>query len=212
MLRLLLATATFLSLCLNIKCYSYDEYLFFPQGWFGFKSYASYTPDSFTFKNGILYAIQGSHRIPAGSVEKLSAWTPGYVFKLDDLVLCTYHSPLFSVGTCFDYLKEYEIYDENNQVIGYIKGAWDADNAAHFFFYKEEQEPFAEAVLDLSRSNLRITTADDQTLITAVRYLNMKSYSIDNEYYWKIKKEKGETFNTCFLWPFIAFLSAVWWY
>jgi hypothetical protein len=109
----------------------------------------------------------------------------------------------------------YEIYDESNQLIGFIEGVWETNAAACFCFYKENHEFFAKASLDLSSSKLTISSPDDEVLITGEKTLQASRFPssyFSNKYYWKIKKEKEHPFNASFLWPFIGFLSEVWWH
>jgi hypothetical protein len=199
-----------LAVLLAFKCFSYDEYLFCPQGHFTFGSKPDF--DRFYFEGGIIYGVEkNQQKFPIGSVEKLSERTRAYVFKVGDMVISTHRSSLLSAGTLFDCLKIYEIYDGSNQLIGFIEGVWDTNTAACFFFYKENHELFAKATLDLSSSKLTISSPDDEILITGGKTLRT-SQVFPNKYYWKIKKEKEHPFNICFLWPFIGFLSEVWWH
>ncbi|MCX6991367.1 MAG: hypothetical protein NTX49_09970 [Chlamydiae bacterium] len=201
-----------LAIILTFKCFSYDEYLFYPQGTFTFTNYHL---SGFSFENGIIYGVEKSQqKVHIGTIEKLNEWTRAYIFKVGDTVLSTHRAFLLSSGTVFDCLKVYEIYDERNQLIGFIEGVWDTNAAACFFFYNENHELFAKANLDFSYSNLTISTPDDQILISGKKIINascFSSYYYPNEYYWKIKKESQQPFNAAFFWPFMGFLSEVWW-
>lgn len=202
-----------LAIILTSKCFSYDEYLFYPQGEFTFKhdSSGAYYPSSFFFTGGIIYGVEKSkQKAIIGTVERLSEWIRAYVYKVEDIVLSTHRSFFLSQGTLFDSLKMYEIYDENNQLIGFIEGEWNSDAAACFRFCNEKYEVFAIASLDLSASKLTISTLDGKILITGEKTLNANWFT-KNEYYWKIKKEDEQPFSAYFLWPFVGFLSQVWW-
>lgn len=206
-----------LAVLLTFQCFSYDEYLFYPNGEFTFTSYnhGPYRPTDFSFKNGVIYGIEkNQQKIPIGSVEKLREWTRAYIFKVGDTVVSTHRAFLLSSGTLFDRLKTYNIYDESNQLIGFIEGVLDLNAAACFLFYKENREFIAKATLDLSSSKLIISSADDEVLISGVKTLYISWFEspyTPNKYYWEIKKEKEHPFNACFLWPFLGFLSEVWW-
>jgi hypothetical protein len=204
-----------LVLVLTLKCFAADRYIFLPQGTF---TYSSYGLDGFSLKKGHIYAVEKNQKLSKiGTVENLNEWTTrAYAFKVGDLILSTHRASLLSYGSIFDCLKQYEIYDENNQVIGFIEGSWDSSAAAHFFFYKGDRELFAQAILDPSYSKLTISTPDGQVLITGEKTKNVSDYyswfsSSDEYYYWEFKKEKKELLNELFFWPFIAFLSEVWW-
>lgn len=210
-----------LSIILTVKCFSYDEYHFLPQGKFIYTSHngGPYNLSGLCFEKGIVYGLEKNKQKVIGTIEKLSEWTRAYIFKVGDTVVSTHRAFLLSSGILFNCLKTYEVYDESNQLIGFIEGVWNTDAAAYFLFYNENHELFAQANLDLSSSKLIISTPDDQVLVTGRKILHVSSdyrpWSasgyFSNQYYWIIKKEKEESFNESFLWPFVGFLSEVWW-
>ncbi len=208
----------FFAILLTTSCFSYDTYLFSPQGNFEFTSvnYGPYRLTGFKFTGATIYGIEEERYVHLGTIEKPFAWVRDYALKVGDEVMCAHYSPFFSYGTLLDSLKEYEIRDEENNVIGRIEGFFSTKVAAEFLFYNDQGDPFAKAVLNQSRSELTISTLDGQPLLTCTKILDVDYYyhywstSLKNTYFWTIKKELGASFDTRFLWPFMAFVSEAW--
>jgi hypothetical protein len=197
----------FLMVLVALKGFAHKKvYTFHPEGAFTFISYnysSVYTLSSFSFEKGSIGGVAW------GTVENLNEWTRSYAFKVNDKVQSTHRACLFSSGSLFDRLKTYEVYDENNQLIGSVEGSWDV--AACFFFYKENRELFAKATLDPTFSHLTITAPDGHVLITGEKTLRAfwsHTYQPPTVYYWTLTEE--EPCNPLFLWPFMGFLSEVW--
>jgi len=156
-----------------------------------------------------------------GTVEKLPEWSRAYQFKIGEEVLSTHYSSVFSWGSLHDSLKYYEIYDGQQNPIGHIEGKYDTDARAEFLFFNENNELFAKGVLSKSQLAVDINNINNTTIFKCQKHFKTNVYDLFNppvftkclnvEYFWTIKKLEDSDFDQRFLWPFIAFISEVWW-
>jgi len=153
---------------------------------------------------------QGSKKI--GSVEKPDTWTRWYSFSSDDETLATHQACLFTHGSLLDFLKEFDVCDDDGVYLGSIVGSWFTKDAAKFWFRNESGEYFAKASLSPDYSQLVIATPDNSPL-----YLSKKTFSFAHtatdrpKYFWSVDKVSEDLFDERFLWPFMAFVAEVWW-
>lgn len=204
---------------LTINCFTYDEYIFNCQGNFAFfQEYNSrYSLHEFSFESATIHAATSSLDIDKhddiGTVEKLNGWTSAYNYKVNGSVLSTHRSRFLSYGIFFDYLKDYEVFDSDDTIIGYIEGNFEVDAAATFHFYDAHHTLFAKAHLNKSYFSLTVTSPDNRPLFSCEKTLYANYYPSTlkkTEYYWTIKKISSDSFDMRFFWPFMAFLSDVW--
>ncbi|NGX52736.1 MAG: hypothetical protein KR126chlam5_01039 [Candidatus Anoxychlamydiales bacterium] len=202
----------------NTKAFNtYDAYV---KGKFVLRSY-NYSPFELSQLKVKSFRIR-KNNVYYGEVERLNNWTRTYTLKINDQVQAICKANLFSYGSLFDFLKSYEVKDNNNNVIGYIRGVFKTKNRAEFLFYNEKQELFAKSILHHENPQLTIHSPDGKLLIRGIRklvkfddsnpYFHFSFLSIPSYHYsWEIIEEDTVSFNPKFLWPFIGFIGEVWW-
>ena len=209
----------FFFLFLLMTCFARADYILFPKGSLIFVSenHGPYRLSNFRLESYEIYTEAENDLVFYGIVEKWNEWTRTYTFKAKDGSLSTHRSSFFSYGTFLDRLKEFEIRDDENVLLGYIAGSYYTDAQAEFLFFNDQHELLAKANVHRSNPQLTIHSPDGQILITGIRTLrNLSSgpsYTPpDYEYFWTIKKEDNISFDSRFLWPFVGFIAEVWWY
>jgi hypothetical protein len=211
----------FLTLIFFANCFANTEYFLIPSGSFTFVSenHGPYRLSSFNLKSYKIYTMGDINLILYGTIEKLNDWTRSYIFKAEDGEESTHRSSFLSFGSFLDCLKEFEIRDNRDIIIGYIKGNYFTKARAEFLFFNDKHELFAKANVNQSQPQLTIESPDEKILITGIKTLrNLTPYleyiPPDYEYFWTIKKEDEDNvdFDPKFLWPFVGFIAEVWWY
>lgn len=211
-------------LFLLVACFSLDlsslEYFFHPIGDFSYISYScgeSFLKD-FRFDHALITKVVSEEHQKIGTIEKLNDWTRGYAWKQQDSILSTHRSFLLSCGSFVDSLKRYEVRDEEENLIGTIEGIWFTKDPAEFFFFDSDHKVFAKAVLNPTRFELIFKDPEGKSLVICRKTLHirpgMESTDCTSfktpEYKWRIQMN-DPSLDERFLWPFMAFISEVWW-
>lgn len=233
-----------LALMSSVHCFSFfNQYIVSLEG---ITKYQNYTPINFKLCNCNIYKITPLDEIseyllsfgdPAsiwknnnptllGKIEKLNEWnrfTRAYAFQINDKVESIHSSSFFSWGSIFDSWKNFEIYDDSNNLLGYIQGefssevmdkssgGWVKYITAEFSFYNDKHEIFAKAIIHPTNPKLSIMSLDGQLLVRGDRYSSFESASKHKDkYFWKISIDDKISFDDRFLWPFIGFVAEVW--
>lgn len=197
-----------------VTCFAQTQYCLYPKGTFRSVStnYGPYELSNFTLESYTIYTTSGGKRVLSGAVEKLNEWTRAYVYKIGDRILSTHRASLFSAGSLLDCLKQYEVLDENNHLIGTVEGNYYTNAAAEFSFFNEQRELLARARLN-STKQLEIRSPNETLLVTCTKTLKSDgAWSPAYEYFWTIQQEDNASFDPRFLWPFLGFIGEVWWY
>lgn len=191
-------------------CFAQTTYKLFPEGTFYFESRnrGPYELSGFKLDFYRIYKETDLY----GRIEKLNEWTRSYMFKMGEEELSTHRAIFVSYGSLMDCMKEYEIRDERECLIGYIQGKYDTEALAEFLFFNAQHELCAYATVNHSDPHLSICSLDGQPFITGTRTLQFCSFYSNPtcSYYWIIKEEEG-SLDPRFLWPFIGFIGEVWW-
>ncbi len=164
------------------------------------------------FEKFLIYRNRISKRNLYGEIQKPNYASRAYTFNKNEQVHSLHHAYMFSWGSLFDRLKEFEVIDEKGESIGVIQGNFYTDQSAEFSFFDDEQECFAKAVIDNDYSTLAISTPEDQNLFLCKKTFTHDWISdSDPVYFWTIEKSDKTQFDERFLWPFIGFIADVWW-
>lgn len=191
------------------------EYLFLPQGGFKTLSLGHMPPYLIQsdFESFAIYAVSDIGDIPQGTIEKPDRPTRSYALKIGDEVVSSHSASFFSSGIFFDSLKDYEVLDSEGRSLGRVEGKFSSRKAAEFFFYDAQNNKFATAQLANDHSQLIIHTPDREALIVCTKTFQYDPASLDLYpiYYWTVRKPEEAPFDGRFLWPFLAFISEIWW-
>lgn len=195
-----------------------STYLFFPRGDFYYKStdglpFVRTSVDFYAYR---IYDAQETHNPYITSVYDLNEIVRSYKYIGTNKNYSTMYSPLCSLGSLMDCLKQFQVYDKNTNLIGTIEGSFMTSSAAEFTFYDSERNEFAIATIDWSYSEMIVKGVNDEIFYHCSRVLDMDNWFISNcknpLYFWEIEKISDDSFDERFLWLFMAFVSEVWWY
>ncbi len=213
-MKLIVSILVFLS---SVYCFAEEEYLLRPVGTFWLANPGGYLEDT-SFDEFDAIKMSETGEISLGVVENQFGLTRSYAFKMGNSTLSTCYSNFFSTGSCCDSLKTFTIEDENQEIIGSIEGSYFAPRHPEFCFYDKERTLFARAVLETesfsfigcTSSVLTVSSPDGEPLFicTKTLYRNPQGYFV---YHWTVKKASLEPFDGRFFWPFLSFISEVWW-
>jgi hypothetical protein len=193
-----------------------SEYYVHPNGTFIYESrnFGPYYISEFQLDSCEIY-----NNYIHGKIDKLNEWTQAYKFIINDEVISSHYSYLFSFGSLFDSCKYFDVYDNTNTFIGSIEGNFSVEASAEFLFYDKDHQLFAKAYINSSNPQITISSPEGQPLITGIKifhdygpFYNNPSFQRSPDYYWKIKMNDNGSLDPRFLWPFIGFISEVWWY
>lgn len=158
-----------------------------------------------------------------GRIEKPSAESRFYQLFREGRLLSK-HKSKFDMGSLFDSLKKFAVYDHQSNLIGSVKGSYFTLSAAQFYFYDKGGEPFAIADLDRGWSTLTIRDMSGDTIYECekhfhsnvtrftdwIPYIGSESKP-SNRYEWSIQYDESKKFDERFFWPFMAFIAQIWW-
>lgn len=169
-----------------------------------------------------IYEKQDSKYKHHRTVYKGNEWTRKYIL-CDKKKRLSIHHAYFGLGSFFDTAKQFDIQDEYENKIGSIQGYFFTCCPAEFYFYKENGELFGVAQLDPSWAHLTVKDANEDVIYTCDKtfhfnveekrsnfYRSQKSSSTD-QYHWTITYDDRFEFDSRFFWPFLCFISEVWW-
>ena len=151
---------------------------------------------------------------PMATVEKPKTWSRGYQLKMGGKRYASFYSQPWSWGSLFDSAKEFFLYDAEENIIGRISGSFFSSQPAEFYFYDKQDVLFAKAILDPSWSELTIQSLEEEPFIICKKTFEVKNSWVHfdtPDYFWRIKKLLSDRFDSRFLWPFVSFISEVWW-
>lgn len=171
-----------------------------------------------------IYVLSGSTWVSFGSISKPSEWTRTYQFYQNERLLST-HRSRYNFGSIFDAAKTFEVVGSDLTPIGYIDGNFFSKQAAEFYFYDDKSQLFAIAHLDDNWSNLVIENLDGQPICVCKKLFHYNFHRYDlfsyispqeasstpNQYKWLITTNDDQVFDSRFFWPFMSFISEVWW-
>ena len=188
--------------------------------------YQDYTGhcESIEFHEFEIYKKESSTFETYRTVLKADEWSRTYVLYENEQPLSK-HQAHFGRGSFFDAAKQFDVQDAQGNKIGYIQGRFFTKYGAEFLFYRANGDLFATAQLDKAWSHLTLKNLDEEVIYTCYKtfhfnldseslfsYFNSKKrrYSSD-DYYWTINYDDRLEFDSRFFWPFMCFISEVWW-
>lgn len=175
------------------------------------------------FQEFYILKNNGKGLVRIGRVAKRNEWSKSYqFFELGKYL--SKHKASFDMGSLFDSLKKFTVYDAQSKTIGKVKGSYFTRKAAQFYFYNESGEPFAVADLERDWSTLTIRDMSGDTIYECekhfhsdvrkftdwIPYMGSDSKKM-NKYDWSIQCDESKKFDARFFWPFMAFIAEVWW-
>ena len=114
----------------------------------------------------------------------------------------------FTLGIIWDSMKVFDVYDEQNHWLGSIGGYFYTDDAAEFYFYNDQSDIIARAVLNTDGSTLTVYDPNDEVLFTSEKHFEYNHQGFT--YRWLVREMDNVTFDKRFLWPFVGFIAQVW--
>jgi|GEM_PF-2422343 len=199
---------TLLLFLTSVHAFGKPEYTFNPIG--TFYSNGLYLTD-FEPRGFFVKKLDNNQYNLTRMVELSRRVTRGYTLTKDNKPVAFHDCFLHSAGTLFDSAKKFYVHDADDTVIGCIDGAFFTWDCADFTFYDENNEPFAQAILSDGYSTLTVTNLKDATSFTCIKTLFEPNFN-EVRYYWSICLDGQELTDERFFWPFMAFISEVWWW
>lgn len=151
-----------------------------------------------------------------GMIEKPASLhdpTLSYAMEVSSLGHAKAVSRLFSLGTLLSCKREFDVYDFQDEPIGYIGGHLFTSQAAKFALYSADGVRRATATLDKEWKTLTVVDAQDEELILATaEKVFIISVGKKIQYYWKVTlTDEDELLDPRLLWPLITFVADYYW-
>lgn len=200
------------------------EYLFNPIGRFTrtdeYTQYGLYLRSYLSKMNVSRFEVKDEQTDQiVAEVEKPNSWTREYNLVENGKVVAHHQAFFVSMGCLMDSMKDFLVQGEDGESLGRICGAWLTDGAAEFYFYDADGAHFATAYLVKNYSRLVIQDAMGNFVWEADKVFKWhKKYSSIRlpprgwvEYEWNVTEMDDNSVDPRFVWPFLSFISEVWW-